>query len=79
MQEKRRKRSHSPTSVGSGNCIKRLQLRKSSDNDEDSSELEPSSGGEDSEVFSEYRPTTDSEYSSDEYDKTRNVLNCKRI
>jgi hypothetical protein len=64
-------RSHSPTWVGSGDGIKRLRLRKSLDSDEeDSSDLEPWSGSEDSEEFSEYRPTTDSKYSSDEYDKT---------
>jgi hypothetical protein len=79
MPVKRRKCSHSPMSIGSGNGIKRLRLRKSSDDDEDSSESEPSSGGEDSEVFSEYRPTTDSDYSSDEYDKTPDVLKCNRI
>lgn len=75
--ERRKKRSHLSTCVGSGNNIKRLQLRKSPDNDEDSSELVPSSGIEDSEEFSEYRPTTDSEYSSDDHHNAPNVINCK--
>ena len=79
MPEKRRKYSHSPTSVGNGNGIKRLRLRKQLDNDEGSSALEPSSDSEDSEILSEYRPVTDNECSSDEYYSKQNFINCKRI
>ena len=66
--------------VGTGNCIKRLRLRKLTDNDEeDSSKLEPLSGGEDSEEFLEYHPPTDSEYSLDGHPNAPNVINYKRI
>ncbi len=62
--ERRRKRSHSLTSVGSGDDIKRLRLGQLSNDCEDSSDLEPwSEGGEDGDDSgeSEYQAATDSE------------------
>jgi len=75
--EKRRKYSHSPTSVGSGSSIERLRFRKRLDNDERSSVSAPSSDSEDREIYSEYRPTPETECSSDEYNSKQNFINCK--